>query len=299
MQNPNERIADMKKLFVEFKSLLKNIAIEENVDLLIFRPFAFALVKIIHRFPVTPNQLSLSSIAFGIMSGIMFSFGTKQSFVFAGILYGLTRVLDCSDGMIARMKKNGTPVGRIVDGVVDYINAIAVFVGMGIGLSKSGLSLPMNPWILLIIAGGCMAIHAMVNDFYKNEFEAFALGKKKSNIDDKKIFADELNKLEQNQAKPIDRFLIKLYLKYLNIQGTKNSKKINYEQKKYYQVNKILMRFWTTIATSTYILMIMVSAFIFEPKIFFFFSIFVANIWMLLCWRIQVFCNKRIEIPNG
>ncbi|MBC8180625.1 CDP-alcohol phosphatidyltransferase family protein [candidate division KSB1 bacterium] len=283
----------MRKLYTEFKSLLKNIAIEENVDLLIFRPLAFGLVKIIHRFPVTPNQLSLSSIAFGIMSGIMFSFGTKQSFIYAGILYGLTRVLDCSDGMIARLKKNGTPVGRIVDGVVDYINAIAVFVGMGIGLSKSGLSLPVNPWILLIIAGGCMAVHAMVNDFYKNEFEAYALGKKKSNADDKKIFADELNKLRQNKVKPIDQFLIKIYLKYLNIQGSKSPQKFNYDQKRYYQVNRVLMRFWTTIATSTYILMIMISAFLFDPKMFFYFSIIAANIWMLIFWRVQVFFNKK------
>jgi len=291
-------IINMKKLYAEYTSLLKNPNIEENVDLLIFRPFAFAFVKIIYRFPVTPNQLSLSSIAFGIMSGIMFSFGTKRSFIYAGILYGLTRVLDCSDGMIARLKKNGTPVGRIVDGVVDYINAIAVFAGMGIGLSKSGLSLPVNPWILLIIAGGCMAVHAMVNDFYKNEFETHALGKKKSNTDDKKIFADELNKLKQNQTKPIDRFLIKLYLKYLNIQRSKSPQKGNYDQKKYYQINKIMMRFWTTIATSTYILMIMISAFLFEPKIFFYFSILAANIWMIVSWGVQRIFNKRIEIKS-
>ena len=286
----------MKKLYTEFRMLLKDIAIEENLDLLIFRPLAYVLVTIIKRFPITPNQLSLSSIAFGIISGLMFSFGTKQSFLYAGIFFGITRILDCSDGMIARLKQNGSPVGRIVDGTVDYINAIAVFVGMGIGLSKSALILPANPWILLVVAGICMAIHAMVNDFYKNEFEAHALGKEKSNHDEKKIFAAELNKLKQNHTKAFDQFLIKIYLKYLNIQGTKNEKQVQYDQKRYYQINRILMRFWTSIASSAYILMIMLSAILYEPKIFFYFSIIAANIWMLLIWRVQIFFNKNIEL---
>jgi hypothetical protein len=232
------------------------------------------------------------------MSGIMFSLGTKQSFVYAGILYGLTRVLDCADGMIARLKKNGTPVGRIVDGIVDYVNAIAVYVGMGIGLSKSGLSFPVNPWIIIAVAGFCMAAHAMINDYYKQEFRVHALGEQTSNREEKKVFESELLKLKKNKSKPVDQYIIKIFLKYLKIQGSGNPPKVKYDQKKYYQINKVLMRFWTTTATSTYILMIMISAFLFELKIFFFFSIVAANIWILILWRVQVFFNKKIEITS-
>ena len=56
------------------------------------------------------------------------------------------------------------------------------------------------------------------------------------------------------------------------------------------------MRFWTSIASSAYILMIMLSAILYEPKIFFYFSIIAANIWMLLIWRVQIFFNKNIEL---
>ena len=288
----------MRKLLTDYKALLKNPAIEENIDLLIFRPLAFGLVKLVQRFPVTPNQLSLSSIVFGVLSGIMFSFGTKQSFIYGGILYGLTRVLDCSDGMIARLKNNGTPVGRIVDGIVDYINAIAVFVGMGIGLTKSGLSLPVNPWILLLIAGICMAIHAMINDYYKQEFRVHVIGEKISNRDERKIFESELFKLKQTNIKPVDQVIITIFLKYLEIQGPGSNKTITYDQKKYLLFNKIMLRFWTTIATSGYILMIMISAFLFEPKLFFFFSIVAANIWMFFILIVQIGVNKKIELQK-
>jgi phosphatidylglycerophosphate synthase len=285
-----------KKLFAEFRASLKDIAIEENLDLFIFRPLAFGLVKIIYRFPITPNQLSLSAIFFSVISCILFSFGTKQSFFYAGLFYGLTRILDCSDGMIARLKKNGTPVGRIVDGVADYVNAIIVFIGLGIGLTKPEFAFGVNPWILIIAAGVFMAIHVITNDFYKNEFEAHALGKKKSNSDDKKIFALQLEKLKHNQTKAIDQFLIKIYLKYLDIQGSKNPKQVRYDQKKYYQINRILMRFWTTIAGSAYIFIIMLSAILYEPRILFYFAIIAANIWMFLIWSVQIFFNKKIEI---
>ena len=61
------------------------------------------------------------------IAGIMFGLGTYQYLVYGAILYFLCNILDCADGQIARLKKNGTKVGRIVDGFIDYIVSTAVF----------------------------------------------------------------------------------------------------------------------------------------------------------------------------
>ncbi len=45
----------------------------------------------------------------------------------------LYNIIDCSDGQLARLKKNGTHTGRIIDGSADYITAAFVFIGLGIG----------------------------------------------------------------------------------------------------------------------------------------------------------------------
>ena len=52
------------------------------------------------------------------------------------MFYLLFNVLDCSDGQLARIKKNGTSVGRLLDGIADYIAAIAIYAGIAIGYTN-------------------------------------------------------------------------------------------------------------------------------------------------------------------
>lgn len=118
----------------QYKDSLKTTEAEEIFDLLIYRPIAFLFVKITYSFNITPNQVSVTAMAAGVAAGIMFGFGEPE-YLFSGAgLYFLCNVLDCADGQIARLKKNGTKIGRIIDGFIDYVVSIAVFIGIGIGM---------------------------------------------------------------------------------------------------------------------------------------------------------------------
>lgn len=288
----------MNKLFQEYKRLLKGTGVEEVFDLFLFRPFAFILVKLIYRLPVTPNQLSLLSIITAILSAIFFSLGNSKNFVIAGLLYGLTRIIDCSDGMIARLKKNGTLTGRIVDGTVDYVNTILIYTGLGIGLSKASFKFPVSSWILVIFAAICMGLHSGIIDYYRSEFMSHALSNKNSPLEDKELFSTELKKIKHKKGKFFDKLLIRFYLVYLDIQVTKQSKKRKYNQKTYYEANKLLLYFWTLVGSSTYIFVLMVASILYKPGIFFFYVLIAANIWATLLWIIQIKTNKKIVIKE-
>ncbi|MCB0280245.1 MAG: CDP-alcohol phosphatidyltransferase family protein, partial [Calditrichaeota bacterium] len=138
------------KILESYKNSLKNPQVEEILDLIIFRPLAFLLVLVLYRLPITPNQITFLAMLSGIIAGYFYSLGDTSSFVWGAIFYGLSNVLDCSDGMIARIKNNGTKVGRIIDGFVDYVVSIAVYVGLASGLIKSGIDLPFAPWTLVV-----------------------------------------------------------------------------------------------------------------------------------------------------
>jgi phosphatidylglycerophosphate synthase len=286
----------MNVSYRQYRLLLKDLNVEEAFDLLFFRPLAFIFVKIIYRSSLTPNQISLLSMSTGIMGGIFFSRGDAASFFIAGLIFGLTRILDCSDGMIARLKKNGTPTGRIVDGTVDYVNAIAIYTGLAIGLGKSELEFPIATWLLSISAAFCMGLHSMIVDYYKSEFMAHALGIKSSALEDKDFFSKELGKLKQKKNKHIEKLLIELYLKYLDIQIIKPHRKRTYDPKKYYHANRVLLRLWNIIGSSTYIFVLMVSSILYKPDIFFKYVFLVANVSMVLIWIIQVRANRKIAI---
>jgi phosphatidylglycerophosphate synthase len=178
-----------KQIFKDYKRSIKHEVFDETLALYILRPIAFIFVKLLYPTSITPNQVSIMTAIVGIMSGYFFSRGDVVSFVIAGSLYFLSLVLDCVDGMIARLKNNGTPVGRIIDGLADYIVGISVYIGMGIGFGKELIDikyLPFNYWWFIVIAAISHIFHAIFVDYYRTEFMAHGckhqLWKKKINL---------------------------------------------------------------------------------------------------------------------
>ena len=76
--------------------------------------------------------------------------------------------------MIARLKKNGTKTGRIVDGMVDYIASGAAYIGFAVGMTRAircgNLHLPCSPWILMLAAIVSTILHSVSSDYFRNDF---------------------------------------------------------------------------------------------------------------------------------
>ncbi|MCK5221358.1 MAG: CDP-alcohol phosphatidyltransferase family protein, partial [Candidatus Aminicenantes bacterium] len=218
----------MKKLFKEFRNSLKDLIAEEAIDLFLFRPVSFVITKFLVKLPVTPNQISFMSMISGIISGIFFSFGDKKSFIYGGLFYLLCHIFDLIDGMIARLKKNGTPLGRIIDGWVDYITTVAVFVGMYIGLIKVGFKLPFGILPLTIAAGASMILHSVIIDYYRQQYLSSATGRNNTIGDDYRKFKKRFSFIRSRRGNYIEKLLLFVYLGYTKAQvtGTRDKSKV-------------------------------------------------------------------------
>lgn len=53
------------------------------------------------------------------------------------------------------------------------------------------------------------------------------------------------------------------------------------------------------IELSVHIVVLVVSAFLYEPRIFFIYTIIIANFWLLLMAPVQYFVNKRVAARSG
>ena len=298
MTKKNSKLREYnKQIFRDYKKSIKHAVFDETLTLYILRPIAFVFVKLLYPFSITPNQVSLMNIIVGIISGYFFSRGTVTSFIIGGSLYFLCMVSDCVDGMIARLKNSGTAVGRIVDGVADYIVAISVYVGMGIGFEKGLINLdflPINPWWIMAIAAVSHIFHSMLVDYYRAEFMAHGLGKSTSAWEEKKKFTAELNKIKHLQGKLLEKLLIAFYLGYSRLQVFHLKEKEEYDRKTYYHSNKLLIRLWFWIGPTASAFIIIISAILFRPIVFFIYTIGLANIYMIVLWIIQVKTNKKI-----
>ena len=97
-------------------------------------PLAVRIVWLLAPFRwATPNFVTGVSFLFGIAAALAFLDGSRPGLVLGALLFYFAFVLDCVDGKIARLKGNGSEVGKWAEFVLDRIRFLlgagALFYG--------------------------------------------------------------------------------------------------------------------------------------------------------------------------
>lgn len=245
-------------LSTEFRQSLKTVDSEEILDLVIFRPISFLLVKSIYNTNITPNQISIVALVFGILSGVLYGFATYEFLILGSASFFICNTLDCMDGQLARLKKNGTKIGRVIDGFIDYITSISVFLGLGVAMTAITGN-PLYSWLLTIAAGISKALQNMFFDHYRNMYLEYVYQKVSGLEEEIREYEEEKEKLKNVKGKVIEKLLISLYLPYSNVQ--KNSTKhiiLNVTPEEYKSKNKLLIRLWSWIGSTTHMVLLII-----------------------------------------
>ncbi len=301
-------------LLSQYKSSLKAVEVEEIFDLIIYRPLAFLFVKATFKTNLTPDQVSVAALLIGSSAGVMFGFGAYTFLLIGACLYFTSNVLDCADGQIARLKKNGTKVGRIVDGFVDYIVSIFVFIGVAIGLVKQfhwhevnlwgNAILQWQPvlyiWVLSILAAFSSAIQAFYFDFYRNKFLEVVYGKSSNIIDEINEYEEEKRKFTEDPAYAnfFQKLLINIYLSYsyLQLRIQKDHEERHSEQKPnpkfFYSKNRLLLRLWSYVGSTTHITLCIICALFNNMEAFLIICVLPLNLLMIALFFVQKRVNK-------
>jgi hypothetical protein len=271
-------------LLQEYKNSLKKVEVEEAFDLYFYRPLAFLLVKGIYKTNITPNQLTVISMVFGVLGGFCYAFGNHNAYMVGAVLYLLYNVVDCSDGQLARMKKNGTQVGRILDGVADYVVSIALYFGIGFGFANNS-SNPILMWIITAAAGFSNAFQSGLLDFYRNRYLDYVLNRVSVLDDGIKFFEEEFERLKSVKGRYFDKAVIWIYLQYSAIQHLIIRPKAEEEKTRpdvspdeYAKKNHWLIRLWTILGPTTQWTFIIITSFLNRIDIYLLGLLFVGNI---------------------
>ena len=101
------------------------------------RPISLRIVRRLARTAITPNQITLFSVAVGL-AGASFFLSTLWQLQTAGALLFLAHsILDGCDGELARLRFQQTRLGGVIDYWGDNVVHIVTFVCMAIGWSLS------------------------------------------------------------------------------------------------------------------------------------------------------------------
>ena len=285
--------------WTDYKNGLKLQEAEEILDLYFFRPLAFILVKIVYPFPITPNMLTAVSMILGLLSGYLYSYGQADTTLIAGFVFLISNVIDCSDGQLARLKKNGTKTGRIVDGMADYVTFTATTLGIAIGYSHTFES--NIAWGILVgLTAISLIVQSILLDYYRNEFIGITTGKVQTTEDEYNEFLIEYDRLSQSPGNLLDKFLIKIYLLYTKTQlGKKTANKINadsLDKDNYYALNIKLIRGWTFIGSTTHISIAIIASFFNRPEYYFIIVVSIQNLMALILYIKQQKTNVAIGL---
>lgn len=140
---------------------------DELPDRVFSRPVASLIVKLVAPTPITPNQVTGIAVLFGV--GIGVALGYQRGWIAAGCILGYL-AFDCADGQLARHRGGGGYLGRAMDGIGDYITAIAVHVGLALWIGATSGSYVVG-WLLSAGAGGAMAWASFLLDRYKRRYK--------------------------------------------------------------------------------------------------------------------------------
>ena len=273
--------------YTEYKSSLKGYDVEELLDIFFYRPMSFLFVKLIYSTNITPNQISIVSMLFGILTGVMFGFGTYQFFIFGAVALLISNVLDCADGQLARLKKNGTGIGRIIDGFIDYITGLSIYVGIGIGLSIATGNY-LYVWGITAIGGFSRVLQNMMFDNYRNMYLANVYDKA-SDLDKEIEEYTRLKRvIDKTKGRYIEKFLVNIYIKYASVQNkTAKDEKMNVTSEEYKKKNILLLRAWSWIGSTTHLTAVMVACVLNRVDLYLWITFTLGNLLLLTFYIIQ------------
>ena len=290
-------------LLAEYKRGLKSVAVEELFDLVFYRPIAFLFVKLICRTGVTPNQLTFLSMVFGILGGLSLAVGTQRALVAGGVLFLLYNIVDCSDGQLARLNHSGTPLGRILDGVADYVVSLAAYLGIGIGFAGAS-DRPVLMWVLTAAAGFSNAAQSGLLDFYRNRFLDATGVRKSVLVDEQQALRDEYEGLRDREGMRFEKFLIGTYLLYSRVQQRLTGERGSVAQApagdslEYVRANRVLMHCWTYLGPTTQWTLLVVCAFCGRLDIYLWGIAGVGNLLAIIMMLVQRWNNEQCAVEG-
>ncbi|MEG1539105.1 MAG: CDP-alcohol phosphatidyltransferase family protein [Muribaculaceae bacterium] len=170
----------------KYKQTLKSLDTEEPIDLMFYRPIGYAWALLCAKLGVVPNVITIASIFLGVGAGILFYYNHLWLNIIGMFLLIWANSFDSADGQLARMTKQFSRIGRILDGLSGDLWFITIYLAICFrenGTSDFFMAHTWIIWVLASITGICHAKQAAVADYYRNFHLFFLKGKEGSELD--------------------------------------------------------------------------------------------------------------------
>lgn len=169
-----------------YRDTLKSMDTEEHIDLWFYRPIGYAWARLAARLGVTPNAITIASIFLGVGAGICFYYNDILINIVGMFLLVWANSFDSADGQLARMTKQYSRIGRILDGLSGDFWFATIYVAICLRENITSPFFSAHPWVIWAVAvltGICHAKQAAMADYYRQFHLYFLKGEEGSELE--------------------------------------------------------------------------------------------------------------------
>ncbi len=182
LQNAKEKISAVREDVIKARKAVREDVIKarkcENIndpiDTYIIDSVAMLWSKLFVRLGIIPNVVTLMSMLSGVAGGVLLACEHSIGLDILGVvLVFLSAVFDASDGQVARLTRNFSRLGRILDGLSDACVYCSLYTACVVRLWNPSPLGSAALWHVLIVALGLgvlllYVIQCQLPDYYKN-----------------------------------------------------------------------------------------------------------------------------------
>src|ERR1043166_1787789 len=148
--------------------------VEGILDLNFYRPLGFRLAEFFAKLKMTPAGVSLLAGLCGVMAGHLYFYRNLAINIAGMVLHICANALDNADGQLARLTRQESRKGRIIDSVADHLGFASVYIHLTLRCAFAGASPAI--WPLALGAAISHALQGAAADYYRTAFLYFTGG---------------------------------------------------------------------------------------------------------------------------
>lgn len=296
-----------------YKDSLKSMDTEETFDLIFYRPIGYGWALLAKKLGITPNAITIASIFLGVGAGIAFYYDNIWINVLGVVLLMWADSFDSADGQLARMTKQYSRIGRILDGVSGDIWFAAIYVAICLRENATSVFFSEHQWVIWVVAvvtGLCHATQAAMGDYYRQFHLFFLKGKEGSELDSASQLWEKFHQLSWKKD-----FWQKLTLMFYTNYTVGQEKRTPWMQRlrlvlkekygneipqdfreRFREKSKPLMKYTNILSFNTRSFALFAAILIFRmPWLYFAFELTVLNIVLIyMMWRHERICRSFV-----
>jgi len=279
VETPHSRIA----------ATYKAREVEGALDLYFYRPLGFRVAEFFAHLKVTPAGVSVLAGLCGVVAGHLYFYRNLAINIAGMIFHVCANALDNADGQLARLTRQESRKGRIIDSVADHLGFASVYIHLTLRCAFAGASPAI--WFLALGAAISHALQGAAADYYRTSFLYFADGAR-AELDSSSALRSDYQKLSWRE-RAWDKLLLALYVNFTlqqemfapslkKLRETANTglhgRIPSWLEQRYRDAAGHMLKWWRLLMTNTRMLVLFLVLFLGQPVYYFWFELIPLNV---------------------